>query len=211
MGIHKISSVAAGAHALIGVLSFVVAVGFIGLDVLADQTRFIDLALTNPTPLIIQDMLKFGSLASMVILIVSFFQKLHSFKPAIIRIGTFFGILSALCLLVNAILSLYTVTQAGTAISQPGIGANFTQLNMLIGLFALATLMTNGIWYLLIHWSALQSKQLPKGMSYLGIAIGVISLIPFLGLFVLILNIVWALWLCSFWLRSDATLAAAGA
>jgi hypothetical protein len=59
----------------------------------------------------------------------------------------------------------------------------------------MATIFTNGLWYLLTSWTALKADQLLKRLNYIGLAIGAISLIPILGIFALLLSIVWSFWL----------------
>ena len=196
--IQRMSGVAAGINALVGVATLLVALLLIGPEVLADRTRFIALALNNPTPTIIQDLLKFVAAAATLMLIVVLFQRLRTARPLIIGIAFLFGVLAVLCLLANAILSLLAVSKA-----QAGDPSG-AQLNTIIGLLAMAIGMTNGIWYLLVHWVALQSGRLPKNLSLLGIVIGALSLVPILGLFGLILIIVWSLWLCRFLLHEQS-------
>ena len=196
--IQKVGGAAAGVNALVGVATLLVALLLIGPEVLADRTRFIALALNNPTPIIIQDFLKFIAAAATLMLIVVFFDRLRTTRPLIISIASLFGVLAVLCLLANAILSLLAVSKA-----QAGDPSG-AQLNTIIGLLAMAIGLTNGIWYLLVHWVAFRSGKLPKGLSLLGIVIGVLSLIPILGLFGLILIIVWSLWLCRFLLKEQS-------
>jgi hypothetical protein len=95
-----------------------------------------------------------------------------------------------LCLVVNATLSLYATFQAATyAREASAIGI---PLNGIIGLLAMAVLILNGMWYLLVSWIALKSQRLPKALSYLGLGMGVISLVPPLGIIVLLLSMVWS-------------------
>lgn len=194
----RLGGVAAGVNALVGVATLLVALLLIGPAVLADRTRFIALALNNPTPIIIQDFLKFIAAAATLLLIGVFFQRLRTAKPLIINIASLFGVFAVLCLLANAILSLLAVSKA-----QAGDPSG-AQLNTIIGLLAMSIGLTNGLWYLLVHWVALQSGRLPRGLSWLGIAIGALSLIPILGLFGLILIIVWSSWLCRFLLKEHS-------
>ena len=193
--------VAGGANALVGVATLLVALLLIGPDVLADRTRFIALAMSNPTPIIIQDVLKFVAAASTSVLLLVFFQRLRTTRPLLLYIASLSGMLAVLCLLANAMLSLIAVNQAQANNPSGELGAH---LNTIISLLAMAISVTNGGWYLLVHWAAWQTGSLPNGLSSLGMAIGILSLIPILGLIVLILIIIWSLWLCRFLLSDRA-------
>ena len=194
----RVGGIAAAVNAFVGVATLLVALLLIGPAVLADRTRFIALALNNPTPIIIQDFLKFVAAAATLMLIVVFFDRLRTTRPLIISFASLFGVLAVLCLLANAILSFLAVSKA-----QAGDPSG-AQLNTIIGLLAMAIGTTNGMWYLLVHWVALKSGKLPKNLSLLGIVIGALSLVPILGLVGLILIIVWSLCLCRFLLQEQS-------
>ena len=199
--VQQISPIAAFLNAIVAVLTLIVALVLIGPAVMADRTLLVDLALHNPTPLIIQDGLKFVAAAIALVLIRALHIRLSSGAPALINVATVSGLLSVSCLLANAVLSLVATSQAANfARGQPELG---NQMNGLIGTLAFAAILANGLWYLLMSWSALKSDRLPRRLSYLGLAMGGLSLLPPLAILVLLLSIVWSAWLGAILLRSN--------
>lgn len=189
----KAGGLAAFINAFLAIAALVVAFGLIGPAALTDNAKLVELAISNPAPLIIQDLLKFASAAVAIVLVVALFNRLHSQSPTVTRLATLFGFLSVLCLLANASLSLYAVSQAANfAQAQTGMG---NQLNGLINLLGMAVIAITGLWYLLVSWSALKTDQLPRRLSQFGLVIGGLSLLPPLGVIVLLLSIAWSLWL----------------
>lgn len=189
----KIGALAAFINAVVAILTIYVAVVIIGLDVLKDQNLFADIAINNPNPLFIQDVMKFISAVCWSVLLVALFKKLGNAAIVRMKTATLFGFLSILLLLTNSILSLIEITQAAELAAAKYENAN--DLNRMIGILGMATIFTNGLWYLLTSWTALKANQLPKGLNYLGLVIGTISLIPILGIFSLLLSIIWFIWL----------------
>lgn len=190
---NKAGSPAAFINAFLAIMALVVAFGFIGPAALTDNSKFVELAITNPLPLITQDLLKFASAIVTTILIVALFYRLHGKSPILAGLAALLGLLAIACLLVNASLSLYAVSQAAS-FAQAGAELG-NQLNNIIGLLAVAVIAINGLWYLLVSWAALKTNQLPRRLNQLGLLIGGLSLLPPLGVIVLFLSIVWSLWL----------------
>ncbi|MCC6189148.1 MAG: DUF4386 family protein [Anaerolineales bacterium] len=196
----RVGGLAAYVNALLAIAALVVLFGLIGPAALTDNTQLVELAINNPAPLVIQDLLKFTSAAVASVLVVALFNRLRGEAPAVMGWATLFGFLSILCLLANASLSLYAVSQAAnSAQGQAELGK---QLNGLAGLVGLAVIAVNGLWYLLVSWSALKTNQLPRPLSYLGLVMGGLSLLPALGIIVLLLSVVWSAWLGQTLLRS---------
>lgn len=202
MMLQKLSPLAAFLNPLVAVLTLLVAFVLIGPAVMADRALFANLALTNPTPLLLQDGLKLLSAAIALVLIWALHRRLSIGAPKRMAWATGFGVLSVLVLLANAILSLYATTQAATfAGEQAAVGM---QLNAIIGGLAMLTIFLNGCWYLLTGWSALATGGLPRPLAYLTLLMGLLSLVPILGLLVLLLSIAWSIWLGVVLLRTRA-------
>lgn len=190
---HGVGGIAAYLNALLAMGALVVVFGLIGPAALTDNTKLVELAINNPAPLFIQDALKFASAVVASVLVVALFNRLRGESPTVMGWATLFGFLAILCLLANASLSLYAVSQAANfAQGQAEMGR---QLNGLAGLLGLAVIAVNGLWYLLVSWSALKANQLPRPLSYLGLVMGGLSLLPPLGVIVLLLSVVWSAWL----------------
>lgn len=191
--LEKTGSIAAFVNAFAAGASLVVAVAFIGLGALSDPQQLAALAIANPMPLLVQDLLKFVSAITASILIVVLWKRLRDAAPTLLRVATGFGFLAVGLLLVNAVLSIFAVSQAANFSASDANTGN--TLNGIIGFLGLAVIVANGVWYLLVNWAALKSRLLPRGLCWLGLAVGAVSLVPFLALGVLILSAVWTVWL----------------
>jgi hypothetical protein len=188
--IQKLGGIAAFINAAVAVTTLMVAVFAIGLSALANPSKLVDLAIHNPAPLLVQDFLKLVSAAISGVLILTFCNRLHDRTPKLILVATVFGCSSVVCLVANAAFSIYAIFQV--AVNAGGTLAAGDRLNSLIGLLAIATIMLDGLWFLLVSWSALQSDRLPKLLSYIGLGMGFLSLVPPLGIVVLTLSVLWS-------------------
>ena len=120
---------------------------------------------------------------------------------ALLSVATGFGFLSVLCLVGNATLSLYGISQASTH-DQESMSGN--HVSSMIGILAVAAISLNGLWFLLVSWTALKSQQLPNSLCYLGLGMGVLSLVPPLGIIVLLLSMVWSVWMGQLLLKEES-------
>ncbi|WKZ49524.1 MAG: DUF4386 family protein [Anaerolineales bacterium] len=206
--LQQIGGTAALINVAVTTVTLIVALGFIGAAALADPNKLMELAVRNPIPLIVQDALKVVSAGIAVVLILVFHSRLQNDFPRLIQTASCFGFLSVICLLINAGLSLALVTQA-VNVPQEQTGLNSLpsmlldrrgtadlavqgSLNGLINLLGMAVILVNGLWYLLISWASLKTNRLPRWINYLGLAMGGLSLLPPLGIFVLVLGIPWS-------------------
>jgi hypothetical protein len=189
---HKLGSIAAFLNVVVALAMLIVATVLIGFATIADPNKLVELAIHNPTPLLIQDGLKFVSAAISTVLILAIANHLHRNTSVLLSIATGFGFFSVFCLIINATLSLYAISQAATY--KQGVSVIGINLNSAIGILAVAVLCLNGLWYLLTSCVALKTNSLPKLLCYLGLGIGVLSLMPPLGIIVLLLSMVWSVW-----------------
>jgi hypothetical protein len=185
----KAGPVAAFLNAGLAVLSLIVAFVLIGPAALSDRAVFVDLALHNPAPLYLQDVLKFASAGVAIVLIGALYYRLRNDAPKRSLWAVIFGAIALFCLLTNAVMSLMATSQAAT------LGSTGEQFNLAIGILGMAAIFFNGPWYLLNSSAALKSQKLPKGLAILGLIMGAMSLLPFLGVLVLLLSIIWSVWL----------------
>ncbi|MBE7379885.1 MAG: DUF4386 family protein [Leptolyngbya sp. SIO1E4] len=173
------------------IATLAVAILLIGIPTIADPSKLADLAIHNPLPLLLQDGLKFISVATSSVLILALAAYLRRDASALLSVATGFGFFSVLCLLGNTILSLYAISQAATYDQATSLGSS--QLNSIIGILAMAAISLDGVWCLLVSWTALKSQRLPRFLCYLGLGMGVLSLLPPLGIIVLLLSILWSM------------------
>lgn len=190
--IQKSGAIAAFANVVVAVVILFVAIVLIGSAVFSDPAKLINMAIHNPAPLIVQDILKYISAGISVMLILALLRLSNQNKSMALTLGAGFGFLSAFCLVVNASLSIFAISKASTFLENGEMGI---QLNFIINILAVAVLLLNGIWLLLFNWVALKAKFLPKVLAYLGLVIGIFSLLPPLGILVLLLSIFWSAWI----------------
>jgi hypothetical protein len=193
--LQKIGALAAFVNAVLGVAMLLVAFVLLG-PALTDSEKLIDMALHNPMPLILQDILKFASVAASCVLVWALSRHIDNERSPLVRPGSLCGFISILFLLANACLSLYATTNAARL-------EDGQQINLAISLLGLAAIFVNGFWYLFENLMARKNKSLPGPLIGLGLVIGVISLVPFLGIFVLVLSLVWSVWLGIVLLRHE--------
>lgn len=189
---------AAFVNALLATAALIVAFGFIGVAALSDPAQLAQMAQLNPAPLLAQDVLKIAQALVAGVLVSALFRRLREQAPLMARAATVFGVLAVIGLLLNAGLSLYAVTWASDA-----------ALSGLITASAVAVIVTNGLWYLLVSWAGLRTERLPRRLGQFGLVLGGLSLLPPLGVIVLLLSIVWSLWLSWALLQGDSKTARA--
>lgn len=175
-------------NAAVALATFGVAVGLIGLGVLFDRERFLRMAVENPGPILLQDTLKLVSAMASILLVGAFHARLHPESPVRMNVATGAGALAIVTLLSNAALSVYGVLKAETMDA-----ATAARLNVGVGILALVVLMASGVWYLLANLVALGADALPHGLARLGLAVGVASLLPPLGIVALVLSAAWSI------------------
>ncbi|MDY6938502.1 MAG: hypothetical protein SWY16_12620 [Cyanobacteriota bacterium] len=202
--LQKIGGIAAFLNVAVAIAMFATAIVLIGPAAMSDPSKLAQMAVQNPAPLLVQDGLKFISVAISIVLILAIASYLNrdnlTLNSTLLWVATGFGFCSVLCLFCNATLSLYAISQA----SDPsGAILSLDRVNSIIGLLGLAALVLDGVWFLLISWISLKGRQLPKSLCYLGLGIGVLSLIPPLGIIVLLLGIAWSVWIGRVLLRSE--------
>lgn len=191
--LQKLGSIAAFINAIVAVATLAVATLLIGIPTIADQSKLVELAIYNPVPLLIQDGLKLISAATSSVLILALANYLDHNASTLLYVATGFGFCSVLCLIGNAILSLSAISQAATDAPMTLLGDH--QLTSVIVFLAVAAINLDGLWCLLVSWTALKSQRLPRPLCYLGLGMGVFSLVPPLGIIVLLLSMLWSVYI----------------
>lgn len=191
--LHKIGGIAAFINVVVAIATLATIIFLIGVSAIANPNELIDLAIHNPTPLLIQDGLKLVSAIVSVVLILALASYLRREHSVLLSVATGFGFLSVLCLLGNAAVSIYAISQAATIYEQATSLGH--QLNRIISILALAAISLDGVWLALVSWTALKNQKLPNVLCYFGLSMGVLSLVPPLGIIVLLLSLVWSVWI----------------
>ncbi len=199
--LQKLGGIAAFINVIVVIATLATVIFLIGFSAIADPNKLIDLAIHNPAPLLIADGLKLVSAVISSVLILALANYLGRNASALLSVATGFGFLSVLCLVGNATLSLYGISQASTH-DQESMSGN--HVSSMIGILAVAAISLNGLWFLLVSWTALNSQQLPNSLCYLGLGMGVLSLVPLLGIIVLLLSMVWSVWMGQVLLKEES-------
>jgi hypothetical protein len=200
--LQKLGGIAAFINVIVAVATLATVVFLIGFPAITDPNKLIDLAIYNPTPLLVEDGLKFVSAGISSVLILALGNYLQDEKPGWLTVTAGFGFLSVLCLLGNATLSLCAIFQVAQSDQTALLG---NHLHSMIGLLALAAISLDGLWLLLISWIALKRQKLPNSLCYLGLGMGILSLVPPFGIIVLMLSPVWSAWVGQVLLKEEST------
>lgn len=186
--LRRINLFACSGQAILGLGQLAVLTFLIGFDALTNSQLLRDLALSNPTPLYVQDVLKLLSLPLSFAVLRLYHVRLAQSAPRQMRLATLFGVIAMATLLANALLSILTTARAGTLSSMQG-----DQAGAVIGALGILAIMANGVWFLIAHWCALRTTWLPKPLAYVGMLTGFLSLLPPLFIVVLVLSAIWAM------------------
>ena len=88
--IQKAGPFAAFTNAVVAIATLYVALVMIGPDALIDQNKFVEIAVNNPTPLYVQDMLKLISAVCEVVLIIVLYRRLHNDATSRMKVALLF-------------------------------------------------------------------------------------------------------------------------
>ena len=155
---------------------------------------------------------------SLVFLSLALYERLKAGSPVLAQAVTTFGLIWAFLVIVIGTLSINNLstvvklygenpTQAAT------VWLTFDSVETGLGGGGGETTV-NALWFLLLSWAALQARELPRILNYLGVVIGVAGIISVvlasLGLMVVygLGLIIWLIWLGIVMLRSNPSTAA---
>lgn len=118
----KSGGIFAFVNAVVAAAMLVGALVLIGPAALTDPAKLIEMAINNPTPLIIQDALKIISAGLSVILILVLLRFLNQKNSTALKAGAGAGFLAVICLIANAAISLYATINAPTFLANGETG-----------------------------------------------------------------------------------------
>lgn len=152
----------------------------------------------------------------MVVVALALYERLQSGNPAIMQIGTVLGIIWAGLIIGSGNLMMHGFDQIAQLYATNPAQAETVWLALGIvenGLIS-ANELIGGLWILMLSWSALQIKVLPRLMNYFGLFIGVagiVSVIPAITEVAVTIfglsMIVWFAWLGIYLLRNRENVA----
>ena len=154
---------------------------------------------------------------SLIFLSLALYERLKAGSPVLAQAVTTFGLIWAFLVIVIGTLSINNLstvvklygenpTQAAT------VWLTFDSVETGLGGGGGETTV-NALWFLLLSWAALQARELPRVLNYLGLVIGVAGILSVLALpalmFVYGLGlIIWLVWLGIVMLRRSPVSAA---
>jgi hypothetical protein len=207
--LQKAGGAASLLNASIAIANLVVVFGVLGADVAASPARVAGIVTTRPVPLLLLEFFKIFSGLAAIVTVLSVHQSLRRVSQQV-KLATGAGVISAVLLLTAGIVGAIAI-----ALANPSDGARqsagvsvYLILNATINNLGLAAVFAYGVWYLLVSLAALKMGLLPRRLCYLGVPLGVASLVAFVAppvaLLVLFLGLAWAIWLGVFLLREPA-------
>jgi hypothetical protein len=151
---------------------------------------------------------------SLVFLSLALYERLKAGSPALVLAVTIFGFVWAILVLVMGTLSINDLSTVARLYSENPAQAAAAWLTLDsvengLGNNGGETLI-NAIWFLLLGWAALRTRELPRGLSYLGLvtgAAGILSVVfqPALAAVYGLGLIIWFVWIGIVMLRSTST------
>ena len=115
----------------------------------------------------------------LVILILALHDRLKDGSPALVQTATVFGLIWAVLVFAAGLIDIHS---QGAVIDlygrDPAQAATFKLVvdTVVLGINT-SDRLAGGLWILLISWAALRSGGLPRALNYLGLLIGVASLV----------------------------------
>jgi hypothetical protein len=205
--LQKAGGAASLLNACIAIANMVIVFGVLGAAVAASPARVAGIVNIQPVPLLLLEFFKILSAVAAFVTVLAIQQRLYRNASRQVKLATTAGVISVVLLLTAGIAGA-----SAMALANPSNGAgeaagvsSYLTLNALINGLGLAAVFANGIWYLLVCIAAIRMGLLPRMLCYLGVPLGVASLVVFIlppvTLLVLLLSLVWAIWLGVFLLR----------
>lgn len=187
---------ATGLGAISALLTFVLVAAYLGFS--ATPEALAALAISQPVPLLVLDVLKWLSALASIVFIFAFHRQLALAAPLWMKIATTLGVISVVSLVLNGALSLVLIGAAQEVIS---LGTGTSGLQILTLMLALVALVLNGVWFIIVHVQALKQQLLPRPLAYTGIGLGVFSVLPIAPAVILVGSVVWYVWMGVAWKR----------
>lgn len=153
----------------------------------------------------------------LVVLALALYNRLKAGSPALVQTATAIGFIWACVVIASGMVAnigMDTVVELYGKDPSQAATAWLAIDSVVLGLGGGGGEILGGTWILLISWAALQAREFPKALNYLGVVIGLvglISVVPVLGelrgLIFGLGQIVWFVWLGIILLRSNPSTA----
>jgi hypothetical protein len=188
----KVVGIAALIQAFLSIITLIVVLRWLGIAPTSDKLAAI--ARSNPFPIVLLDVIKIFTGITALVLVSWFWSLFKDKNSALVKWGSVAGIVSVICLFINAVISLLLILSTSPEIRLLS-SERITTMRILVIVFGIGTLFFLGLWYIAINRTALINKTFPSVFCYLGITLGIVSLIPPFSQLGLILSPIWTLWL----------------
>jgi hypothetical protein len=211
-----------GISALICAATYLVSMGLLFtllapfMDSAMDFAQFMDFFLANQTIIFIWHVLMYlVNGVCLVILALALYDRLKEAAPAMALAATVFGLIWAVLVFASGFITLYGwELLAGLYRSNAAQAASLKLvLDMITTGIDHSDRFLGCLWLLLVSWAALRAGLLPKGLNFLGLAIGIQGILSTalpafteLGLVFGMGIILWWIWLGIVLLRTRPSL-----
>jgi hypothetical protein len=199
--LQKTAGIASLVNAFISAANVLVVLGALGTKMVSEPRLMAELVRTNPFPIVVLELLKILSAICGLFVVFGIHRRLKKNSYRITKVATLAGIASILLLLTAGVLGLIAIAVANRAEGAAqsfGIPA-YLIYSAIINRLGLGAVFANGIWYLLVSVTGRSKGLLPPKLGYVGVPLGVASLIAFvlpaIAILVLVLSLMWSIWL----------------
>lgn len=206
--LQKTAGIASLVNAFICVANVLVILGALRTEMVSDPRLMAEQVRANPFPIAVLELLKILSAACGLFIVFAIHRRLKENSYQITRVATLAGITSVGLLLTAGALGLIAIALADRAqAASQSIGmAAYLRYSGIINRLGLGAVFASGIWYILVSFFGISTGWLPRKLGYIGVPLGVASLIAFalppFALLVLVLGLIWSIWLGIFLLRA---------
>jgi hypothetical protein len=156
--------------------------------------------------------------ASLIVLALALHERLQRAAPFAVRIGTAAGVIGSALFITAGVASLDVPTRMATLEAQnhEAAVAAFAAFRIVGGFMFTAGLVMFGAFALIDSVISARARQLPRPLSYMGMLLGIASIVGAIGVLAgplgivsLVLVLVWPVWLGIAMLRSEPYIAPA--
>ncbi len=183
------------------ILMFLTVVVGVGADAISDPTVIAALVMSKLGPLAFIELLKIVQGIATIILVGVIQALWRGARPPLLRTATLAGYGSGVFLIlagVAGLIALGVVAQAPITTGPGVFRLSFVTANALVNWLGRISQIANGFWTIPLGWLSVQQSFLPKGVAYLAIVLGILSvlaaLFPPIGVLLLLCAVIWLVW-----------------
>lgn len=170
----------------------------------ADATRSVAFIVSNTGPLYFLDVIVYlVTGVAQAVLALALYERFVGKAPAISKVALVFGLTWSVVLIAAAMISSISLSALGDLYAKDPAQAAWTwhAVNVVVNGLGGGTEFIGGLWIALVSWASLRSRDLPRLLSWAGVALGlagVLTVLPPLhdiGMLFGLGMIVWFVWI----------------